>query len=247
MPGSRLSVNNLGGVGPDQGVAQEFRLSGVGNMNGMVLDLVITVAPGSDYRPNLRVRNNNGMNCANLGQGNHGTGHEICTHGANSAQINLGSGIRGARLGEETTLNFDFRFAATDQAAEVPGFYITFLDIDQNRQGRVREKLYVRGFQRGLLEVDTDVQEESGHDGGWTSFKSMQTGQGCDNPVDPMHLATACGVDQRKRAVTLTYERTSSFQVRFETVCGQHCREGGESDGRNFLFSFKSSLADLCQ
>lgn len=220
----------------------------VGNMNGRVLDLVVTVAQGASYRPNLRNRNNNGMNCGNLNQ-QHGTGHQICRNGGKSAQINLGAGMQGKdpnSSGEETTLNYDFRFADNDDAAELPGFYVTFMDMDQSRQGRVREKILAKGFEKQLVEAGADIKVDEAVNGDWTSFMSTKEGSGCDNPVDPMSLGMACGVDQRKRAFTLVYERTSSFQIQFQTVCGRRCQDKGQTNGRNFLFSFKSSLTDLC-
>jgi len=244
MAQSTLSVNNLGGVGPDTDKPEEFRLHDVGSHGNRVLDLVITVAPGSDYNPNLRVRNNNGMNCGNLNQGNHNTGHDVCREGGNSAQINLGSGIRGPRLGEEVTLDFSFVYHDTEAPAIIPGFYISFLDIDENRKKRVREKILVKDFDKALVEEGAQIK--IGEEDGWTSYMSMVKGFGCDNPVDPQNLGLVCGVDQRNRAVTVTYSERSTFQVRFQTLCSKGCQEKGKSDGRNFLFSFKSSLTDLC-
>lgn len=246
MAQSTLSVNNLGGVGPDTDKPEEFRLHDVGSHSNRVLDLVITVAPGSDYNPNLRLRNNNGMNCGNLNQGNHSTGNDVCREGGNSAQINLGSGIRGPTLGEEVTLDYSFVYHDTEEAAIIPGFYISFLDIDESRNKNVREKIFMKDFDEALVEDGAEIKIGEEDEDGWTSYSSMVEGFGCDNPVDPQNLGVVCGVDQRNRAVTVAYSERSTFQVRFQTVCSTGCQARGKSVGRNFLFSFKSSLTDLC-
>jgi len=242
MTNSVLTQNNLGGVGPDSG-PEEYRISEVGNLNGRILDVVVTEANGLTYRPNLRVRNNNGLNCANLDVGANGVGHDICREGGAMAQINLGSGLRGKRLGEEVTLNYNFVYQDNGAPAVLPGFYISFFDIDQNRNA-LREKLYMKGFKEALMEPDAEIIVKS--ESGWTSYTSQKVGKGCDNPTDPKELGVVCGVDQRKRSVTFLFEEASSFQLRFETVCSKGCQEKGQSDGRNFLFAFTGSLSDLC-
>merc|ERR1712181_52402 len=104
-------------------------MGGIGEFGGKSLDLVVTVVPGETYRKNT-VRENNGLNCGNLDQGNHGTGHIMCTEGAHFGQINLGTGFSNNK-GEKVKLKFEFQ--ASRQPIALPGLYFSYFDLDQNK------------------------------------------------------------------------------------------------------------------
>lgn len=234
---SRIMRNNLGGAGPDKG-PEEIRYSGLGYLDGRFLDLVVRLAGDSDYRPDPKATN--GFTCR-------GSNGSDCLSGQHFGKINLGLCIREG-LGE--TVDVDFSFEHTDEpgtAVVLPGFYFTFADIDRGSSMQDGEKLFVGGFSRDLVEPDNDmlIADEGG---GIKSYASIMVGAGCDNPDDPLNLRNvSCfdppsEVNQRRRAVTLIFNHTSSFQARFETLCVG----GTRVSGRNFVFSTKSNLVDLC-
>jgi len=239
--GSTVTQNNLGGKGPNTADSEELRYHGIGKYNGQVLDLVVTVS--SDvYRP--LNSNNNGLGCGIL--------HQACTTVGYYGQINLGAGIRNG-VGETVDLTFTIEIADTKEAVTLPGFYLTILDIDQNKgdggNSKVREVMTVKGYSKAIFDQnneDIDVQES----GSEAKVKSMKLGHGCDNPDDPNNLreikcekkAGAWNVvDQRKRSIMFLFENTASFDVTFETICNK-CPE----DARNFLFAAQSSLVEWC-
>jgi len=249
---AKLVSNNLLGQGPEKG-AQEMRYQNVGTFGGKSLDLVVTVKSPSYVMNNVRV--NNGLLCANLNQGKYGTGHEVATKGtcgsgqiAHYAQINLKS---GPKKGQVVDFKYEIQYTATKKAVKLPGFYMSFYDIDQNKvTGKekgpsfVQEKLKVSGFSKAVYDTKSSevIFKKSGNS---VTAESKSRGFGCDNPHNPMELkAGICNknkYDQKKRSVMLTYKDTSSFDVQFETI-----HMGGAKDGRNFIFGFKSGVVSEC-
>jgi len=260
LPIARVTVNNLGGTGPDRNVAEEMRYSGVGLFNGRSLDFVVRVKPGQTYIKNT-VRQNNGMVCENRDPGD--AVHLMCPTGGWYAQINLAAGARRAKgklVGERVEFEFSVEYTDNKKPALLPGFVVTFFDIDQNKgngpNSKVREYIEVSGWKKAVYDK-TNSEAEFTVVGNTLKAKSMKFGIGCDNPDDPIALRVIknCDkkkpntADQSKRAMMLTYENTQKFDVVYETSCA-NCgfKQGGKTlpDGRNFLFGFKSALINQC-
>jgi len=247
---AKVTSNNLGGLGPKSG-EQAIRYSGVGTYNGDSLDLVVTVRAGEYVKNNVRPVN--GMICGNLNSGNHGTGHVICNSGGHFAQINVRAGPKSYKA----QLRFTVQKTKNKQAVTLPGFAVTFFDIDQNQadgnspKKQVREIFTVhKGYHKAVYDK-TNKDVDFSESGGVFTAKSKKLGHGCDNPVDPLtSKIIKCQkkggrwieVDQKKRSAMFMFKSKSYFDVDFETVCNKCAK-----DGRNFLFGFRSFMADDCR
>jgi hypothetical protein len=251
---SNIKVNNLEQSDFDN--AQEIRFSGVGTYNqetsidpsiGRSLDLVVRVRVGR------YVKNDdgegNGLVCGYRdNEENDGTGDKnftMCSTGGHFAKINVASGVHssgGQKRGEWAKLTFTVEWTDSQEAVILPGFLMTFADIDQEE--KIQEVLAVSGYHKAIYDKTSEDVEFSESSNQFTATSKM-FGSGCDNPDDPMNLqiVTCDGreVDQAKRAVMFAFKDTSSFDVTFQTTCA-NCQPGG----RNFLFSFKSLLVAMC-
>ena len=96
-------------------------------------------------------------------------------------------------------------------------FFFTFLDVDQSKEGKIREQLHVQDFRSYYVSTHTEVSIGNSTDGG-LDLRSTMFGPGCDNVLDPMNLGVvSCQgtrTDQRKRAVTFEFVDRWSFRVR---------------------------------
>jgi len=173
----------------------------------------------------------------------------MCNRNAWFAQINLGVGIR-KRQGEKVALTMTVEDSRTKKPVVLPGFTVTFFDFDQNKghgkNYKAAEKFQVSGYSKAVYDKkNTEAQFSESR--GVLTAQSTKLGHGCDNPDGPMKLGTSTTcfgnnkVSQKARSVMLAFKNKSKFDVTFETLCNK-CSK----DGRNFLFSFKSTMVNDC-
>lgn len=246
---STVTQNNLGGSGPDAG-AEELRFSGIGIYQGASLDIVVRVKAGADYRTNDENQEVNGMLCVD--EVDPSGNPQMCSEKGSIGQINLCAGCRGNTVGEQTEVSMTIERTDTKTAIALPGFYISFFDIDMkvNPGGlRCRELISVSGYSKAVYD-ETNTEAKFVEVGNTLTATSTKAGATCDNPKDIRTLTTIeCEennviykVDQSLRSVMFLFRDTSSFDVHLETIIPTKTKQ----IGRNFLFAFKSGKVDDC-
>lgn len=222
--GSRLTQNNLAGLGPDIGVP-EMRYTNIGTFNSAVVDLVVT-GSGSYSSSNVASNGKNGkFGTINL-QGGHNVKltFTVVATGTNTP----------VEIGEIffSLFDLDQTFEGKMMEKIYASGYKAFV-IDKKAESAI------------------DIARVPD---GRTVFKSKLHGTGCDNPKDPKTLGpVACvyrdgkkTVDQRERSLMLTYQKVTSFTITLAVTCEDASGASDCKRGRNFLFAGKSSLEDRC-
>ena len=113
-----VNHSNLGGVGPDSG-REELRFSRIGTYNGEPFDLSITVLNTTLLA--ATVADILGFAFSDPAYTPANSANNGCA--GKFGQVNL-------RLGYSVTLLFQFRHHTTDEPVILPGFSLTFYDID---------------------------------------------------------------------------------------------------------------------
>lgn len=156
---AKVTSNNLGGMGPNEGDPEELRYQAIARLSdGRDVDLVVTTES-----PYTRVKS--AMN----GKGKKGLG-----------KINLENG-------QGVELKFRFESTLTGHPVAVPAFMFSVADLDEGENGNGRETLMIDGFEQYYLTADTEVQVWRMGDGR-TTFSSSTRGYGTDNPRDASKL-----------------------------------------------------------
>jgi hypothetical protein len=216
---STVTLNNLGGAGPDGSRDDQQRLiyQGVGTFEGSSVDLVVKTS--SDYVP--------------------------WDSSANGIESNVGA--INLKSGHSVELIFQFRYTASEDPVTLPEFYFSWMDIDDSDVAH-QERIYVAGFTKMIVEEIYDF-EKSVQTDGRTLIKSLIRGHSWDNPTDPMGLSVVADpddpsetVDQRKRAVMLVFRDTAQFTVTLEVLQPPD----SEEIGRIFRFAGETSLIEHC-
>jgi len=117
-------------------------------------------------------------------------------------------GLVSVKAGTKVTLRFSFRDPATKGAVIRKHPSLSFLDLDQGSPGLAIESVEIGGYTGKILSKQTEVREEA-VEGGLTRFTATAVGAVVDNPSDPNLLT----IQQKKRAVTLTFEDTSELEA----------------------------------
>lgn len=198
---ARIAYSNLGNSGPDTAGPEGVRYTDIANVNGKDIDLIIN-AVGDNYRAHKSTKN--GLN-------------------GKYAQINMKRGIES---------QFDFTFVGTDDdlPVTIDSVYMSVLDLDEGKRGKLRESVSIDNYAVSYLTEDTEIQATTLGNGA-VRFDSSMPGTGKDNPKDPMHLNER----QKNRGVTFLFDSVSRFRVTLAIG-------GGPPSGRNFMFSGKSSV-----
>jgi hypothetical protein len=216
--GASVVDNNLGNLGPDNG-EDVLQLRGVGTLGGQSLDLVIS-------------------NISNYARDGLATPGKL---NRNFVSINVLGG-------HSVDLNFAFVFSETQKRAELDEVHFTIMDLDRSKYGKLHEKITVSGLSSYVVAPDAEVMVSTEFSGE-TTFEATTFGPGCDNPLDPMELVeTFCQhngeeihTDQKKRSAMMVFKDVSDFKLKLDVPCDGECKRG-----RNFLFTWTSQLAELC-
>jgi hypothetical protein len=221
---SNLTVNNLGGNGPDDSGSSSLIYQGIATYQGSSVDLVIRAE--GDYVAADTAEN--GI------RDQHG-------------QINVMSG-------HAVELVFSFRYSATKAEVVLPEFYFTLLDMDQSdtkHQERVYINGFAHAIHEDINDFEAEMLMDGRTL--YKSLQSGETWDDPPDPgnlgvvADPENSVNT--VDQRKRAAMLVFRDTSRFTVTLEVSDSDNVgvSDSDDSTGRNFIFSGESSLIDLCQ
>ena len=178
---STLTINNLGNQGPEFGKDPIMLFSGVGEFDGKVLDLKVSIKDGYGYH--LANNKNNGVLCHST-SGNPDT--ESCNNQADFGQINLSGGD------QETMIVFQIQDQATGEPVVLPGFAFSNFDIDHG----VKERYVIKGWTNALYDHDNTEAYFSESEAGW-----------CDGPENCLyaystHKGWGCGKFQHRQDQT---------------------------------------------
>ena len=222
------TANNLlgRGPGPDPTGCNCVRYRGVGTLYGDLVDLVVRVAPGSNYNP----------------------------PGFPFDNVKLDAYGR-LTLRESTYTDFEISYEYTERLPTgpitLPSVYLSVLDLEAKGGGRA-EYVYLRDFVEVFLSPDTTVariplfngrrrrqlqqqqQMASPPDGYTDMFVGTRAADVANNPRDPLALTG----EQQALTVMARYENTPILRLRAGTVAG----------GSSFsvFFAGASNLVPLC-
>jgi hypothetical protein len=183
------SISNLGGVGPQTGVAEElyYKRAATANANGDEYDLKVTVR-GNSYQ--ARTPGINGNN-----------GHY---------------GVINVQCGTSVDLQFQFVNPQTGQAATLDHLMFSWFDLDKGKFGGGDEQIVLwPGYSNTIVSSFSEIEQSevdcpSGAGAQTcTSFMSSTWGVGKDNPTNPMTLTK----QQAARTFSVEYKDVSSFSV----------------------------------
>lgn len=215
---SDVTLNNLGGQGPNADDAERLTFQGIATYEGTSVDLVVKTT--SNYT--LANSSDNGL------------------HGGAFGQINL-------RSNNAVELEFQLQESATGDAVSLPEFYFTILDIDQSDNFH-NERVYAEGFARAIESDVTDIETQLLDDGRtvFRSMQTGYTWDDPSDPLNLAVAADPNDadhtVDQSARSVMLVFHNTSKFILTFEVTQN----EGTAAMARNLRFSGESSLLSRC-
>ena len=139
-------------------------------------------------------------------------------------QFNLAAPYWGAGIElAHVTLRFSLIYNDTGEPATLERFRFSFFDFDEGSEARGRECISSSGYRDVILYSDVEDGETQLVDGvdaidsSFTSFCSTQWGHGSDNPRSPYNLTGF----QKSKALQLTFENTSDWDIRFSIGCCQ--------------------------
>jgi hypothetical protein len=183
------SISNLGGVGPQTGVAEQlyYKRAATAIGNGDAYDLKVTVR-GNAYH--AKTPNINGQN-----------GHY---------------GVINVACGTSVDLDFQFVDPKTGQAATLDHLFFSWFDLDKGKFGGGEEEVTLwPGYSNTLVSSFSEiVQSEGSCPAGAGAqkckrFLSSKWGVGKDNPTNPLTLTK----QQAARTFSVEYKKVSSFSV----------------------------------
>jgi hypothetical protein len=133
--------------------------------------------------------------------------------------------------------DFTFQFKKDGEPFTMPEFSISFFDLDKGKEKE--EILDVNAYASFKTAAEPDYTLTKTADSAHMVAGSHGTGE--DNPKDPMQLTAL----QKSRSASFSYKDTSEFQVSMEVHCPDSTKQGNKKKkgGRNFMYSFSSSLA----
>lgn len=205
----------------------ELRYEKIGTHGEQVIDLVVTVAPGTSYTTD--VPENNGKS-------------------GDFGQIN----IRNLFTPDLNGIgNFEFclyEHGSPSQTVEIDSFRFSIFDIDNRNQLKERVLVDSNQFSNYFLDPNTEIEVNcEGEEGLPPSCDStfiFETDQGgnVDNPKNKDALT----LEQLKRSVSFTFRQTSCFQMTFQLYCPMDYNCTAETGG-NFIFAGTAQgLVDEC-
>jgi len=197
-------TSNLGGKGPDTGVAPELRFHKVGKAIGVGdVDLVVTAT--SEYFA-LNTSANGIHHCFGI--------------------INVAS----RELGKDSLdLTFKFVKANTNEPVQFSLTYFTIYDMDTNGNEGIEAVTLYNDVEEMFNEDDCQYSQSgdiTSTDG--LTFTATQYGTGDDNPQKPAQLTE----DQRQKSITVSYADKTSWKATFSVAGGTGARNfmfAGES------------------
>lgn len=193
-------------------------------MEGQVFDLLVEAT--SEYEPASNLEN--GFEC--------GLPAQNCTTG-HFGQISVLAGTK-------VNIKISFQDTKTNEPIKLSRFSFSLHDFDRSADNMTNEVAYISGF--AGVTVDKKTEIDVGSEDGLTKLAGRSPGTECDDPENPLRLATKqcadVAVDQKKRSAVFIFEKTSSILMTLEVTCNK-CSPGS---GRTFLFAGNTNLV-TCQ
>jgi len=209
--------NNLGGKGPDTGVA-ELRYGGIGeHPAGQSFDLVISAPDG--YEGDLITYGYNGKSVGS----------------PKFAQLSLSGSGNPAGWSGNAKLHLSFVRPGSATPVVLPEFFFAIFDVDGGNGGAVKQTVAGKGYKGYVTDVNTDLLASRNPDG---STKFTANGDKIPNPTDPMTATQA----QRGSMVMYFYENMSSFEL----TLGVEVDGAAQNTNKWFNFAGTSALSDRC-
>jgi hypothetical protein len=214
---SDVSLNNLGGMGPNTDDAERLTFQGIATYEGTSVDLVVKTT--SNYT--VSNSSDNGL---------------VGPFG----QISLQSGYA-------VELVFKLQETATGDEVTLPEFYFTLLDIDQSdnrHRERVYAEGFAQAVEEDVTDMETVLLTDGRTL--FKSMQIGYTWDDPSDPlnleiiVDPSNANHT--IDQSARSVMLVFRNTSKFVLTFEVTQ----EEGTPDMSRNLRFTGESSLLSRC-
>jgi hypothetical protein len=183
------TISNLGGVGPQKGVAEQlyYKKAATANANGDEYDLKVRVR-GTDY--NAKTPDLNGQN-----------GHY---------------GVVNVACGTSVDLEFQFVDPKTGQPATMEHLIFSWFDLDKGKFGGGEEEVTLwPGYSNTIVSSFSEIVQgevdcpPSANAQKCKSFLSSKWGVGKDNPTNPLTLTK----QQAARTFSVEYKQVSSFSV----------------------------------
>ena len=190
---ANLTVNNLGGRGPNTGKAEEMRFSRVGQIDSEDLDLVITAYNSSQY-------------------------YGVATSNGKSGEF----GQINQAVGKSSEFQFKFEYTSDWKAAQASGstssipavslpvFTFTVFDLDKSTRGDtesmcIDDPYYYPTIGSDLVLSEDTTRKCDGSVGSSMTITANQVGFSCDNPEDPLSLGLITEDDCRRRLSKADY------------------------------------------
>ncbi|KAH8066757.1 calcineurin-like phosphoesterase [Aureococcus anophagefferens] len=223
---TEITMNNLGGVGPNADDDPVLRYAHVTEKDERPVDLVVSVRDGHEY-----------LTADNFAE--YQGAWEMF------GQINVR---------DDSTAHLTFSFVDSETSAPVvlERFYVTVFDIDQQRsENRHTERLCVDNDQydeyvlRESASLVFEAQDTAcdGSEGSSVTFQN-DIGEDCDQCID-QGFDEYFPIDQAERSVMFVFRAPrSSFDLSYTLPCVDCFLDAttGFNGGRNFLFGGSSSL-----
>lgn len=217
LSSAKMKVNNLGGLGPQTGVAEEFRIEKTGTTEaGNQFDLVVTAL--TEYSAQYPQYNN-------------------LYDGFGAININP----KSATFSGQVDFRFSFVLTGTNTPVTLPEVHLAIFDLDgmawaaDNPNGGGREFASSTGYRGYVTDVSPNVVASKLPDGR-TQFMS----EGTNNNIDDAESPDTLTEEQRRNSVMFFYTDVSSFELTF----GIDGESAGA--GRYLFFAGNSPLNDRC-
>lgn len=246
LENAEISINNLGGAGPDTELDQIIKIENIGKYNKRKLDIEISIKEGADY---YGFETRNGLLCGIDENGNPTSSKSCDDNPYPFGQVSLG-------YGKNTTLVFEIKDHKNGKSVKLPAFIFSVFDIDTG--GPTQETYVLKDWSTVQyneekefdLSLDpTDYPEYCDGNEKCLVAKSEHKGHGCDNPYSPMDLGVVeCKignvVNQELRSFQVVYKNKSRFEVVMDFPS---TNPSGKDGGRMMVWAFNSHLSHHCE
>lgn len=140
-----------------------------------------------------------------------------------------GFGRINMKVGTGSHFKFTFVSAGTSNPVVLPAASITLYDLDEGKRGRGRSTIESCGTAASFIPVQTELAQQ--FKGDCVKTTTCKWGKKKNEPPNP----TTLNDDHLARAITMSYEQTSSFTIRWDMT--------HRPKGRNLQFALEALAA----
>jgi len=191
---ANMITNNLGGNGPDTGVAEEMRYGNIGEYPaGEPFDMIIVALTSPFVNKKGYVRLNGIWKNKQFGN------------------IALDNSGEAKTYSNEIKLQVSFVRPGGSTPVELPEVFFAVFDVDGSGDLKTKQTLSGKGYKGYVTDADTELVASKSDDG-FTKFTATQGD--VVNPADPMTATKK----QRQSMVMYFFEGVSSFEFTFGLI-----------------------------